>query len=81
MHDVYLLFECTLYNMFIYPFEDQGMKMELPPFFIMKEHIQQGMFKWPTHLQPLPTKEIATLEMRTKRNQYHKKVEIAQQQA
>jgi hypothetical protein len=55
MYDGYLLFECTLHNVCIYPSDDQGIAMTLLPFCITEDDIQQGMVEWPTHLQPLPS--------------------------
>jgi hypothetical protein len=49
--------------------------MTILPFYISEEDIQQGMVEWPTHLQPLPAEDIATLEICTKHNLDQRKVE------
>jgi hypothetical protein len=75
-YDGYLLFECIFHNVFLYPFDDQGDEMELLPFFITEEDIQQGVVECTAHLQPLLVEDTDTLELCTKHNRDQKKVEV-----
>jgi hypothetical protein len=60
-YEDYLLFEYYIHNVFITPLVDMKNIIEILPFFITKEEIQNVVAKWPESPQPMMDKELDIL--------------------